>query len=168
MPRAHRHFLPGFIWHITYRCHDRDFLLKFKWTCDLWRSWLYEARKRYGIRVLNYTITSNHIHLLVAGSQQEGCNEIASSMQLISGQTALAYNRHKNRLGAFWEDRYHATAVQDGEHFWKCMVYIDMNMVSNNRGTVHLFHEKNQLADKKRELWINRCTVPRLLKELNL
>jgi putative transposase len=29
MPRAHRYFLPNHVWHITHRCHQRDFLLKF-------------------------------------------------------------------------------------------------------------------------------------------
>ena len=29
MPRANRHFLPSHIWHITHRCHQRAFLLKF-------------------------------------------------------------------------------------------------------------------------------------------
>ena len=29
MPRANRHFLPGHVWHITHRCHQRAFLLKF-------------------------------------------------------------------------------------------------------------------------------------------
>jgi len=27
--------------------------------------WLYQARKRYGLVILNYMVTSNHIHLLV-------------------------------------------------------------------------------------------------------
>ncbi len=33
------------------------------------------------------------------------------------------------RKGAYWEDRYHATAVESGEHLARCMVYIDTNMV---------------------------------------
>ena len=31
--------------------------------------------------------------------------------------------------GAYWEDRYHATAVENGDHLARCMVYIDTNMV---------------------------------------
>ena len=27
MPRANRHFLPGHVWHITHRCHRKEFLL---------------------------------------------------------------------------------------------------------------------------------------------
>ena len=29
MARAKRHYIPGQIWHITHRCHKREFLLKF-------------------------------------------------------------------------------------------------------------------------------------------
>jgi len=29
MPRANRHYLPGQLWHITHRCHEKKFLLKF-------------------------------------------------------------------------------------------------------------------------------------------
>ena len=35
----------------------------------------------------------------------------------------------ENRKGAYWEDRYHATAVESGDHLARCMVYIDTNMV---------------------------------------
>ena len=50
-------------------------------------------------------------------------------MQLIAGRTAQEYNLRKKRKGAFWEDRYHATAVEADEHLIRCLVYIDLNMV---------------------------------------
>jgi len=71
-------------------------------------------------------VTSNHIHLLV---KDTGANVIANSMQLIAGRTAQEYNRRKARHGAFWEDRYHATAVDIEEHLHHCLAYIDLNMV---------------------------------------
>jgi len=72
-------------------------------------------------------VTSNHIHLMV--SDNGGRDTIPKSIQLIAGRTGQEYNQRKNRKGAFWEDRYHATAVAFDEHLFKCMVYIDMNMV---------------------------------------
>jgi len=48
---------------------------------------------------------------------------------LTAGRTAQEYNLRKKRKSAFWEDRYHATAVQDDDHLIQCMVYIDLNMV---------------------------------------
>jgi putative transposase len=50
-------------------------------------------------------------------------------LQLIAGRTAQEYNRRKNRRGAFWEDRYHATAVDTDEHLIRCLLYIDLNML---------------------------------------
>lgn len=126
MPRAHRFHLPGFVWHITHRCHQREFLLKFQRDRTNWQHWLYQAKRRYNLRVLNYVVTSNHIHLLV---EDRGVGEIAQSMRLIAGRTAQAYNRRKGRKGAFWEDRYHATAIESGAHLARCLIYIDLNMV---------------------------------------
>ncbi len=60
MARANRHYIPGYVWHITHRCHKKEFLLKFV-----------RDRRRW-----------------------------------------LEYNIRKQRKGAFWEDRYHATAIE--------------------------------------------------------
>jgi REP-associated tyrosine transposase len=50
-------------------------------------------------------------------------------MQLIAGRAAQECNQRKNRQGAVWEDRYHATAIQADGHLHRCLVYIDRNMV---------------------------------------
>lgn len=126
MPRANRHYIPGCVWHITHRCHKQEFLLKFDKDRVRWRYWLYQAKKRYGLCILNYIATSNHIHLLVVDTRED---VIPKSLQLIAGRTAQEYNQRKKRKGAFWEDRYHATAVESDEHLAKCLVYIDLNMV---------------------------------------
>jgi len=130
MARANRHYLPGHVWHITHRCHKREFLLKFSKDKKRWVSWLFEAKKRYGLSILNYTVTSNHIHLLVFDNEKD---VIPQSIQLLAGRTAREFNQRKKRKGAFWEDRYHATAVQTGDHLIRCLVYIDLNMVRTGK-----------------------------------
>jgi REP element-mobilizing transposase RayT len=126
MPRANRYFIPGQLWHITHRCHEKAFLLKFARDRCRYRSWLFEAKKRFGLCVLNYVVTCNHIHLLV---QDTGGQAIARSMQLVAGRTAQEFNLRKKRQGAFWEDRYHATAIEAEEALRRCLVYVDLNMV---------------------------------------
>jgi putative transposase len=126
MPRANRQYRPGYVWHITHRCHNREFLLKFERDRKRWKYWLFQARKRFGLSVLNFIATSNHVHLLI---QDTGANTIAASLQLIAGRVAQEYNRRKSRKGAFWEDRYFATAVATDRHLFQCLVYIDLNMV---------------------------------------
>ena len=126
MARANRHYLPGYVWHITHRCHKKEFLLKFEKNKKRWMNWLFESKKRFGLIILNFIVTSNHIHLLVFDHKKD---VISKSLQLIAGRTGREYNLRKNRKGAFWDDRYHATAVETGNHLIRCLVYIDLNMV---------------------------------------
>jgi putative transposase len=127
MPRANRHYLPGHAWHLTHRCHQKELLLKFGKDRQRWLGWLFESKKRYGTVILNYMCTSNHIHLLIY--DRDGGEVIPKSVQLAAGRTAQEYNQRKSRKGAFWEDRYHATAVQTDRHLVQCIVYMDLNMV---------------------------------------
>jgi putative transposase len=49
--------------------------------------WLFEAKKRYGLSVLNHMVTSNHIHLLV---RDNGHRDVSpNSIQLIEGRTGM-------------------------------------------------------------------------------
>jgi putative transposase len=72
-------------------------------------------------------VKSNHIHLLAFDNG--GRNVIPDSMKLVAGRTGQEYNVRKSRKGAFWEDRYHATAVETNRYLRQCITYIDMNMV---------------------------------------
>jgi len=126
MPRRKRIHIPGFLWHITHRCHKKEHLLKFAKDRKIWRDWLFKAKKRYGLKVITYAVTCNHIHLLVVDSRKE---LISKSMQLLSGATGQAHNSRKNRKGAFWEDRFYTTAIESGVHLLRCMAYIELNMV---------------------------------------
>jgi len=80
----------------------------------------FEAKKRYDLVILDYTVISNHIHLLVVDDKERGV--IPNSIKLIAGRTGQEFNQRKNRKGAFWEDRYHATAaVEDSDHLLQCL-----------------------------------------------
>jgi putative transposase len=87
------------------------------------------SKKLFGLCILNFTITSNHVHLLVLDSGRDAGQAISKSLQLAAGRVAQEYNKRKYRSGAFWEDRYHATAIETGEHLVHCLTYIDLNMV---------------------------------------
>jgi len=43
--------------------------------------WVFEAKKRFGLSVLDYMVTSNHVHLLI---KDTGPNVIAGGMQLVN------------------------------------------------------------------------------------
>jgi putative transposase len=81
MPRANRYWLSGHVWHLTHRCHSRQFLLRFGRDRRLWTRWLYEARVRHGLCVLDYVVTSNHAlcaaaHKACYGERWVMCSEV--------------------------------------------------------------------------------------------
>jgi putative NADH-flavin reductase len=73
--------------------------------------WLFKAKKRYGLRVLNYMAASNHIiwsFLLPAldGSPSARAGQWVTGDHpkldaLIAGRTAQEFNQRKKRKGAF-------------------------------------------------------------------
>ncbi|MBE1427330.1 putative transposase [Desulfomicrobium macestii] len=122
-----RFFDPGYVWHLTARCHNRDFLLNQALYRKLLTDTLFENQARYRVPVLNFTVTSNHVHLLVVSPSDK--NAIPEMMRDLGSKVAAAYNKKSDRKGSFWERRYHATAVESGEHLVRCSLYIDTNMV---------------------------------------
>lgn len=126
MPRANRYILAGQIYHVTHRCHDRQWLLKFAIHRTEYRRRLRLALKEYDLSLLAYALTSNHTHLLIHSRTTEA---LSGLMQQLEGEFAESYNRRKQRSGAFWNGRYHATMIDSDDHLWNCMTYIDLNMV---------------------------------------
>jgi putative transposase len=82
--------------------------------------------RKYKVFVLDYCITSNHVHLLLDAPERL---EVSGFMREIASEFTRGYNRRKQRSNAFWGDNYHATFVEDGEYLWQCLCYIELNMV---------------------------------------
>jgi len=128
-------------------------LLKFAKDRHRWLQWLYEARKRYNLVILNYVVPSNHIHLLVQDAN--GRNVIPKSIQLVAGRTGQEFNNRKKRKGAFWGDRYHATAIETGEHLLRCLVYAEGFELRESQSPYKAFFdtEKNDIEGKNLWFW---------------
>ncbi len=113
-------------YHVTHRCQERSFLLNFKKDRRNYLSRLLEASRIYDVSVLDYIVTSNHVHILFHAS---AARSVSEAMRHIQGNSARDYNRRKEREGAFWRGRYRPTLIQNGPHLARCIFYIDMNMV---------------------------------------
>ena len=126
MPRANRYILPGYTYHLTHRCHNRKFLLRCR--TDRIEYW-HRLRKNvriHRISLFDFCITSNHVHLL-GTCRRSG--DISRFMQQLEGEFADFYNKRKTRTGSFWGERFHCTMIENNEHLWNCLRYIDLNMV---------------------------------------
>ena len=126
MPRRKRAWIDDACYHITHRCHEREFLLKFAKHRDIYIRQLWLMRQRFKVDILDYMVTSNHVHLLLTAKHGD---EISKALQFLHGSVGQKYNILKNRQGAFWSDRFHSTRIQSGDHLSCCLFYIDLNMV---------------------------------------
>ena len=90
MPRRRRGFLDYACYHITHRCHNREFLLKFACDRDKYYELMLETNRRFKISFLDFIITSNHVHFLI------WCRHgkvISEAMQFLQGRFAQYYNK---------------------------------------------------------------------------
>lgn len=126
MPRRRRGWINNACYHVTHRCHGKNFLLKFAKHREIYLKYLMEMASRFKIDVLDYMVTGNHVHLLLKARRGEN---ISKGIQFLHGAFANKYNLMKEREGAFWSNRFHSTRIQNGEHLGRCLFYIDMNMV---------------------------------------
>lgn len=131
MPRSNRYIVPQCTYHLTHRCHNQDYLLRFAKDRDRYRLHLYESLQDHLVEVLSYMITSNHVHLLAHSDAPQAISEWMHDLQ---GRMATDYNKRRERSGAFWQGRFHNTMIENGTHLLRCMAYIELNMVRN--GTV--------------------------------
>ncbi len=126
MPRSNRYILPGRIYHLTHRCHDRKFLLRCRLDRIVYCTRLRLAAHKHDVSLFDFSVTCNHVHMIAVCKH---LSHLSLFMQQLEGEFADYYNHRKNRTGAFWGERFHCTMIEGGEHLWNCLRYIDLNMV---------------------------------------
>lgn len=128
MPRRRRNWERQACYHITHRCHNREFRFRHEKYRRMYRRYLFEATRLFRFRVLTWIVTSNHVHVLATGTER-GAPQISEALQHVHGELAQHYNLERKCDGSFWSNRFHATRIQSGRHLARCMFYVDLNMV---------------------------------------
>lgn len=124
MPRAPRIRGEQVSYHIIARCNNEEFLFQSASDFSLYLECLRQTQTKYKFEVNNFTLMSNHVHLIVTTRH-------GSSIDKIIHQTHLAftklYNRRTGRKGHFWRDRYKSPVIEDDAYGLACMRYINRN-----------------------------------------
>jgi putative transposase len=82
--------------------------------------------KEFDLSLLDYCLTCNHVHMLADAEEKA---QISGFMREVAGEFARKYNQRKGRINAVWGDNFHATLVDSGTYLWRCLTYIELNMV---------------------------------------
>ena len=161
MARAKRYYIPGHVWHLTHRCHEKEFLLKFSKDRRRWLQWLYEAKRRYALTILNYMVTSNH--LLIHTPK----GNLSRSMRHINGVYTQRFNRAHGLDGALFRGRFKSILVDGDEYLLGLVRYIHRNSV--RAGVANHLHEypwsshKGYLSSAKKWEWLHKGFILSIL-----
>lgn len=66
------------------------------------------ARGRFDLRVIQFAVLGDHLHLLV---EADGKNSLTRGMRGLGTRLAIHLNRTFDRTGKLFDDRYHARAL---------------------------------------------------------
>ena len=102
----------------------------------IWRAWN-QIRRELGLRLVHFSIQSDHIHLIV---EVDGTESLSRGMQGLTIRTARALNRTLRRSGRVFADRFHARALKSPREVRNALVY-----VLNNRKH-HTHHRAVELG----------------------
>jgi REP element-mobilizing transposase RayT len=81
----------------------------------------HEARLRFGMRIVHYSIQGNHLHLIV---EAESALALARGMQGLATRIARRLNVLAARRGAVFVDRYHSHALRTRREVANAIRYV--------------------------------------------
>ena len=131
MGRPLRFTYAGALHHTTLRCNNKEFLFESA-SQQLFLELLVEACELLDVRLHNYCLMTNHVHLLFTVPMD---TTLSRFMHRVANRFAKQFNRRRGRKGHLWEGRYRNCIVQAASYFPRTMAYIDLNPVRANMVT---------------------------------
>ena len=83
-----------------------------------------EDAQRDAFRVVQFSIQTNHVHLIVEAHDAAG---LARGMQWLNARIARRVNRALETRGSVWRERYHARELRTPRSVRNAIVYVLMN-----------------------------------------
>lgn len=126
MPRRPRFVVPGQPHHVIIRGVNRDpiFYDDADHRCYLKR--LKEAIDKHECDLHAYVLMTNHVHLLISPSTEQG---IGKTIQMLGRYYVQYFNTTYGRTGTLWEGRYKSALVDTERYLLTCYRYIELNPV---------------------------------------
>jgi REP element-mobilizing transposase RayT len=82
---------------------------------------LAEARERFGLRVIEFTVLGNHLHLVVEADSDQA---LSRGMQGLNIRIAKALNRLMERKGHVFADHYHSRLLRSPTELVNAIAYV--------------------------------------------
>ncbi len=110
--------------HVTWQCHNQDWLLAEPWAKQLYYDLLLRFKERYGVTIYAYCFMDNHPHLC---GHLESLTRFSDFFRTVNSLFARAYNKRVRRRGQVVMDRFKSPCIQTDHDCLRLMRYIDLN-----------------------------------------
>ena len=124
MTRTARASQGGFIYHVLNRGNAKNDVfhkdLDFLAFVNLMR----DVNTRVPMRLLGYCLMTNHFHLILWPFAD---GDLSRWMHRLMTAHVRRYHRHYESSGHIWQGRFKAFPVQDDEHYFTLLRYVDRN-----------------------------------------
>ena len=113
MPRKLRNTAQGCTHHCYTRCHGKKNKLMGKYGKKYFVESVKMCQEKYDFKLIAAEIVANHIHLIV--QTVSGKQTVSLIMQFIKARIAEKYNTAMNETGAFWNERFGSTIIEESD-----------------------------------------------------
>ena len=114
MTRPLRKIKQGVTYHCFTRCHGKRNLLLGSYAKKYFIEAVTICQGKYRFELIAAEIVSNHIHLIIKTLEDK--ESISKIMQYIKARIAEKYNRATGETGAFWNERFGSTIIEDSDN----------------------------------------------------
>jgi len=125
MPRLARTVFPNIPHHITQRGNRREDVFFEDKDRKFYLSLLKHYTGKYKVEVLAYCLMTNHIHLVLLPSDENGLQNVLKPLHMRYTQRV---NRNNGWKGRLWQGRYFSSALDD-KYTWAAIRYTELNPV---------------------------------------
>lgn len=134
MARLPRYAVAGQPQHVIQRGNNREAIFRSDGDRRFYLEKLRLAAAKHGCRLHAYVLMTNHVHLLVTPTTENGVGKL---MQAVGRYYVQYFNYCYRRTGTLWEGRYRATLIESEQYLLTCMRYIELNPVRAKHMTEH-------------------------------
>jgi putative transposase len=125
MPRAARTVFADLPHHITQRGNRREDVFFDDEDRTTYLKWLGEYAAKFKVEVAAYCLMTNHIHLILIPSTEDGLQKLLKPLHM---RYAQRLNRARGQQGHVWQGRYFSS-VLDEDYFRSALRYVERNPV---------------------------------------
>lgn len=114
----------GLVYHAINRGNNRETVFADEQDHLAFLHSLGQTQLRYPFRLYGYCLMSNHFHLLL---RPEPGSTISRILQSLTVAHTWRFHRRHRTVGHVWQGRFKSPVVQDDEHLWAVLRYIEAN-----------------------------------------